>query len=115
MRVAAGAIAKKWLNERYGVVIRGYLSQLGEIVMPFKSWEGVNDNPFFAADPSVVQPLEDYMDALRKSGDIHRREADGPRAAEAGPSPLGGLRGRRSSDGPAGSALVDPALTPGCA
>ena len=69
VRVAAGAIAKKWLNERYGVVIRGYLSQLGEIVMPFVSWDGVNDNPFFAADPSVVAPLEDYMDALRKSGD----------------------------------------------
>ncbi|WP_041938204.1 chorismate synthase [Gallionella capsiferriformans] len=69
VRVAAGAIAKKWLNERYGVVIRGYISQLGEIEMPFVSWEGVNDNPFFAADPAVVAPLEDYMDALRKSGD----------------------------------------------
>ena len=69
VRVAAGAIAKKWLNERYGVVIRGFISQLGEIVMPFVSWDGVNDNPFFAADPSVVAPLEDYMDALRKSGD----------------------------------------------
>lgn len=69
VRVAAGAIAKKWLAERYGVVIRGYISQLGEISMPFVSWDGVNDNPFFAADPSVVAPLEDYMDALRKSGD----------------------------------------------
>ncbi|MEI7456984.1 MAG: chorismate synthase [Nitrosomonadales bacterium] len=69
VRVAAGAIAKKWLHERYGVVIRGYISQLGEIEMPFVSWEGVNDNPFFSADPSVVAPLEDYMDALRKSGD----------------------------------------------
>ena len=45
VRVAAGAIAKKWLFERYGVVIRGYISQLGELAMPFKSWEGVNDNP----------------------------------------------------------------------
>ena len=69
VRVAAGAIAKKWLAERYGVVIRGYLSQLGEIEAPFKSWDCVNDNPFFAADPEVVAPLEDYMDALRKSGD----------------------------------------------
>ena len=69
VRVAAGAIARKWLHERYGVVIRGYISQLGEIVMPFVSWDGVNDNPFFAADPSVVLALEDYMDALRKSGD----------------------------------------------
>ncbi|MDD4928782.1 MAG: chorismate synthase [Gallionella sp.] len=69
VRVAAGAIAKKWLSERHGVVIRGYISQLGEIVMPFVSWDGVNANPFFAADPSVVAPLEDYMDDLRKSGD----------------------------------------------
>ena len=69
VRVAAGAIAKKWLNEKYGVVVRGYLSQIGEIEIPFKSWDVVNENPFFAPDASVVQPLEDYMDALRKSGD----------------------------------------------
>ncbi|BBJ23918.1 chorismate synthase [Candidatus Nitrotoga sp. AM1P] len=69
VRVAAGAIAKKWLNERYGVVIRGYLSQLGEIVVPFKSWDEVNCNPFFVADDSYVEQLEAYMDALRKSGD----------------------------------------------
>ena len=69
VRVAAGAIAKKWLNERYGVVIRGYLSQLGEIVVPFKNWNDVNSNPFFVADNSYVAQLEAYMDALRKSGD----------------------------------------------
>ncbi len=69
VRVAAGAIAKKWLNERYGVVIRGFMSQLGDVVVPFKSWEGVNDNPFFVADASYVDQLEAYMDALRKSGD----------------------------------------------
>jgi chorismate synthase len=69
VRVAAGAIAKKWLYERYGVVVRGYVEQIGEVAMPFKSWEGVNDNPFFAADPAVVPMLENYMDALRKSGD----------------------------------------------
>ena len=68
-RVAAGAIAKKWLHERYGVQIRGYLAQLGEITIPFKSWVEVHNNPFFAADAGVVQTLEDYMDALRKSGD----------------------------------------------
>ncbi|MEW6563550.1 MAG: chorismate synthase [Pseudomonadota bacterium] len=68
-RVAAGAIAKKWLQQRYGVTIRGYLAQLGEIVVPFKSWEAVNQNPFFVADDSVVPELEAYMDALRKSGD----------------------------------------------
>lgn len=69
VRVAAGAIAKKWLHERYGVVIRGYMAQLGEIIVPFKSWEGVNENPFFVADSSYVEQLENYMDALRKSGD----------------------------------------------
>ena len=69
VRVAAGAIAKKWLHERYGVVIRGYMAQLGEIVVPFKSWDGVSENPFFVADSSYVEQLEGYMDALRKSGD----------------------------------------------
>ena len=68
-RVAAGAIAKKWLNERYGVTVRGYLAQLGEIAIPFKSWDDVDNNPFFAPNAEVVQSLEDYMDALRKSGD----------------------------------------------
>ena len=68
-RVAAGAVAKKWLKEKYGVEIRGYLAQLGEIAVPFKSWDDVDNNPFFAPDASVVPALEDYMDALRKSGD----------------------------------------------
>ncbi len=69
MRVAAGAIAKKWLKERYGVEVRGYLSQLGEIAIPFQSWEPVNSNPFFAPNAELVLELETYMDALRKSGD----------------------------------------------
>ena len=69
VRVAAGAIAKKWLNERYGVVIRGYMSQLGPNEIPFKSWDGVYDNPFFVADPEYVPQLEQFMDRLRKSGD----------------------------------------------
>ena len=69
MRVAAGAIARKWLRERYGIVVRGCLSQLGPVEIPFKSWEGVCANPFFAADPDSVAKLEAYMDALRKSGD----------------------------------------------
>ena len=70
-RVAAGAIAKKWLYERYGVVVRGYLEQLGEIEVPFKSWNDVNasGNSFFVADASYVPRLEEYMDTLRKSGD----------------------------------------------
>ena len=70
-RVAAGAIAKKWLSERYGVTIRGYLAQLGEIEIPFKNWDDVHaeGNSFFVADASYVAQLESYMDALRKSGD----------------------------------------------
>ena len=68
-RVAAGAVAKKWLKEKYGVTVRGYLTQLGEIAVPFKSWDDVGHNPFFAPNADVVQSLEDYMDALRKSGD----------------------------------------------
>jgi chorismate synthase len=71
VRVAAGAIAKKWLHERYGVLIRGYMAQLGEIVVPFKSWGDITEdgNSFFVADASYIGQLEDYMDALRKSGD----------------------------------------------
>ncbi|MEO8037976.1 MAG: chorismate synthase [Betaproteobacteria bacterium] len=69
VRVAAGAIAKKWLRERHGVEVRGYLSQLGPVVMPFRSWDGVNANPFFSADPAIVPKLEAFMDELRKSGD----------------------------------------------
>lgn len=70
-RVAAGAIAKKWLSERYGVTIRGYLAQLGAIEIPFKNWDDVHadGNSFFVADVSYVAQLETYMDALRKSGD----------------------------------------------
>ncbi len=69
VRVAAAAIARKWLHEKYGVVIRGYLSQLGPIEVPFKSWDVVRDNPFFAADADLVAKLEAFMDDLRKAGD----------------------------------------------
>src|SRR5512147_1163676 len=62
VRVAAGAIAKKWLRERFGVEVRGYLSQLGPIEVPFKSWDAVGGNPFFVADPDSVERLETYMD-----------------------------------------------------
>jgi len=67
--VAAGAIAKKWLRERYGVAVRGFLSQLGPNRIAFKSWDGVDANPFFAPDASAVPALESYMDKLRKSGE----------------------------------------------
>jgi chorismate synthase len=69
VRVAAGAIAKKWLAEQYGVAIRGYMAQLGPIEIPFESWDGVYDNPFFVANPAYVARLEEFMDKLRKSGD----------------------------------------------
>lgn len=67
--VAAGAIAKKWLAENHQVRIRGYMSQLGPIVIPFKSWDEVENNPFYAPNADVVSELEAYMDALRKDGD----------------------------------------------
>lgn len=69
VRVAAGAIARKWLDEKYGVVIRGYLSQLGPHELAFKTWESVSQNPFFSADPDMVPKLESFMDELRKAGD----------------------------------------------
>lgn len=69
MRVAAGAIAKKYLHEKFGVTIRGYLSQLGSEKIEFKGWDEVNENPFFCPDPARVSDLEDYMDRLRKEGE----------------------------------------------
>jgi chorismate synthase len=69
VRVAAAAIAKKWLHEKYGIVIRGYMSQLGPIEAPFKSWAEVSKNPFFSTNPEVVPKLESFMDELRKAGD----------------------------------------------
>jgi len=69
VRVAAGAIARKWLRERYGVNVRGYLSQLGPIEIPLRDWSAVAQNPFFAPDAEIVPQLESYMDKLRKDGD----------------------------------------------
>ncbi len=67
--VAAGAIAKKWLAEQYGVKVRGYMSQLGPIAIPFVSWEEVPNNPFYAPNAGIVPELEAYMDQLRRDGD----------------------------------------------
>ena len=67
--VAAGAVARKWLAEHYGIRIRGYLLQLGEIAVPFRRWEDVGQNPFFVADRDKVPELEAYMDQLRRDGD----------------------------------------------
>jgi chorismate synthase len=69
VRVAAGAIAKKWLGARYGIRVRGYLAQLGPHRIAFRDWAAVNANPFFAPDAGVVAELEKFMDQLRESGD----------------------------------------------
>jgi chorismate synthase len=66
--VAAGAVAKKWLKEKFGTEFRGCMTQIGEMPIAFESWEHVPHNPFFAP-VADVQGLEDYMDALRKAGD----------------------------------------------
>lgn len=69
MRVAAGAVARKFLQQRLGINIRGYLSQLGPIVIDKLDWDQVHQNPFFCPDADKVPELEAYMDALRKEGD----------------------------------------------
>ena len=66
--VAAGAVAKKWLKEKFGTEFRGCMTQVGELPIAFESWDHVPNNPFFAP-VADVQALEDYMDALRKAGD----------------------------------------------
>ena len=69
MRVAAGAIAKKYLKERLGMEIYGYLSQLGPILVELKEKDFIGTNPFFAGDPEKIEELESFMDQLRRDGD----------------------------------------------
>src|SRR5687767_13659159 len=69
MRVAAAVIAKKWLQEKSGVRVRGHLAQIGEVVPQAHDWSAVEANPFFWPDAAQLAELENYMDALRKSGD----------------------------------------------
>ena len=69
MRVAAGAIARKYLRQRFGVEIKGYLSQLGPIKLEAKDLTVVDENPFFCADPEKIPELEKFMDELREEGD----------------------------------------------
>ena len=66
--VAAGAVARKWLRERYGTSFRGCMTQVGELPIGFEDWAHVPNNPFFAP-VADVSAIEDYMNALRKSGD----------------------------------------------
>ena len=68
MRVAAGAIAKKWLKQKFGIQVRGYLSQLGPIAVEKLDWEQVGQNPFFCPDVDKVPEMEAYMQALIKEG-----------------------------------------------
>ncbi|HVQ60641.1 MAG TPA: chorismate synthase, partial [Burkholderiales bacterium] len=58
-----------WLRERYGVQVRGHLAQIGPNKIAFKSWDAVDQNPFFSPDPAIVPKLEAFMDELRASGD----------------------------------------------
>ena len=69
VRVAAGAIARKWLSQRFGVSIQGWMSQLGPIEIPFVDAAQIAQNPFFAPNAEIVPELEAYMDTLRKDGD----------------------------------------------
>lgn len=69
VRVAAGAIARKYLHEHYGIVIRGYLAQLGPIELALEDWDAVGRNPFFCAEPARVPELETFMIELRRAGD----------------------------------------------
>ncbi len=67
--VAAGAVARKWLRERHGTTFSGWMSQLGEIEIPFEDEAQIALNPFFAANATIIPRLEAYMDALRHAGD----------------------------------------------
>ena len=71
VRVAAGAIAKKWLKQRYGVTVRAYMSQLGALAIPFVSWDVLQhpDNDFFSANVAMLPELANYLDEVRAARD----------------------------------------------
>ncbi len=69
MRVAAGVIAKKWLKQKYGIQIRGYVAQVGELKPNAVDWAAVEGNAFFWPCAEQVSELEQFMDSVRKSGD----------------------------------------------
>ena len=69
MRVAAGAIAKKYLALKHGIVVRGYLSQIGDVACELKDWDQVEQNPFFCPDPDKLEALDELMRGLKKEGD----------------------------------------------
>ena len=69
MRVAAGAIAKKYLHEKLGITIRGYLAQMGDIQCQLNDWQQVDQNPFFCPDESKLEALDQLLRQLKKDGD----------------------------------------------
>lgn len=69
MRVAAGAIAKKYLKLKFNIHIRGYLNQMGPIICNFKTWDKIEENDFFCPDPNKIQTLKDFIKKLKKEGD----------------------------------------------
>lgn len=69
MRVAAGAVAKKYLAMKHGVRVRGYLAQMGDVVCELKDWDQVEKNPFFCPDPDKIPALDELMRGLKKEGD----------------------------------------------
>ncbi|PIF21151.1 chorismate synthase [Candidatus Pantoea floridensis] len=69
MRVAAGAIAKKYLQMKHGIVVRGYLAQIGDVACELKDWSIVEENPFFCPDASKLEVLDELMRGLKKEGD----------------------------------------------
>ena len=97
MRVAAGAIAKKWLRERYGVQVRGYLSQLGPNQIAFKSWDAVDQNPFFVAGSGHRARARSLHGRAARVGRFLRRE---------------GERGRRAACRSAGASRCTTGSTP---
>ena len=69
VRVAAAAIAKKYLREKLGTLVRGYCAQIGPHALQFKSWEAVEQNAFFCPDPDRIDELDAYLTQLRRDGD----------------------------------------------
>lgn len=69
MRVAAGAVAKKYLAMKHGIQVRGYLAQIGDVSCELKDWDQVEQNPFFCPDPDKIAVLDELMRALKKEGD----------------------------------------------
>ncbi|WP_294900795.1 chorismate synthase [Tatumella sp. UBA2305] len=69
MRVAAGAIAKKYLQQAHGIVVRGYLAQMGDVRCELRDWQQVEQNPFFSADETVLDALDELLRGLKKEGD----------------------------------------------